>query len=89
MVKAGLERLSPGLAMDLQEDKISLNVLSPSGLIHTPGNVWAQHDPEHPNLDFEPAEEMGKATVWICEQPPVQYTGTIVRNNEICELNGL
>ena len=52
MVKAGLERLSQGLAMELQDDKITVNVLSPQGRIKTPGNLFAQNDPENPNLDF-------------------------------------
>ncbi len=89
MVKAGLERFSQGLAMDLQEDNIAVNVLSPSGRIKTPGNIWAQNDPANPNLEFEPAEEMGKAAVWICEQTPPQYTGNIVRDMEIVEANKL
>lgn len=89
MVKAGLERFSQGLAMDLQEDNISVNVLSPQGRIKTPGNVWAENDPANPNLEFEPSDEMGKASVWICAQPPQEYTGNIVRDQDVCNAHGL
>ncbi len=41
MIKAGLERFSQGLAMELQDDKIAVNVLSPQGRIKTPGNLFA------------------------------------------------
>ena len=58
MIKAGLERFSQGLAMELQDDKIAVNVLSPQGRIKTPGNVFATNDRENPDLDFEPAFAM-------------------------------
>ncbi len=89
MLKAGLERFSQGLAMDLQDFNISVNVLSPAGRIRTPGNVWAENDPERPNLDFEPADNMAKAALWICEQPPSRYTGNIVYDDTICREHGL
>ncbi|MSP21934.1 MAG: SDR family NAD(P)-dependent oxidoreductase [Dehalococcoidia bacterium] len=79
MVKAGLERFSQGLAMDLQDDKIAVNVLTLNKRIKTPGNVWAQNDPQNPNLDFEPSDEMGEAAVAICEHEPPTYTGNIVK----------
>lgn len=83
MVKAGLERLSQGLAMELQDDHISVNVLSPQGRIRTPGNVFGENDPANPNLDFEPADLMGKAARWVCEQP-ASFTGHILYDEELC-----
>ena len=61
MIKAGLERFSQGLAMELQPDAIKVNVFSPQGRIKTPGNVWAENDRENPNLEFEAADLMGRA----------------------------
>jgi citronellol/citronellal dehydrogenase len=78
MVKAGLERYSQSLAMELQDASIAVNVLSVRKRVRTPGNIWAQNDPENPDLDFEPAGYVGAVAVWICEQPPDQYTGNIV-----------
>ena len=89
MVKAGLERFTQALAVEYQASNIAANVLSPKGRVKTPGNVFAENDREHPNLDFEPAEEMGKAAVWICEQRPPTYTGNIVYDRDICEAQSL
>jgi citronellol/citronellal dehydrogenase len=89
MVKAGLERYSQSLAMELQDDNISVNVLSPQGRIKTPGNIWAENDPENPSLEFEAADEMGKGTVWICEQPPQEFTGNILFDQDLCREQGL
>lgn len=89
MVKSGLERLSQGLAMELQDDGIAVNVLSPQGRIKTPGNIFAQNDPENPDLDFEPATAMAKGTRWICEQDPRQFTGHILFDEDLCRERGL
>ena len=83
MVKAGLERVSQGFAMELQQDNIKVNVLSPQGRIRTPGNIWAENDRDNPTLEFEPADEMGKAGVWICEQPST-FTGHILYDQDLC-----
>ena len=88
MIKAGLERLTQGLAMELQDDKISVNVLSPQGRIKTPGNLFAQNDPENPNLDFEPATAMARGARWICEQPPT-VTGNIWFDEDLCREKGI
>lgn len=89
MVKAGLERYSQSLAMEVQADNISVNVLSPQGRIRTPGNLWASNDPENPTLEFEAADNMGKGVVWICEQPPQKYTGNILFDDDLCAAQGL
>ena len=89
MVKAGLERASQALASELQGFNISVNVLSPSGAIRTPGHIWAQNDREHPALDFEPAHEMGKGVVWLCQHPAPQFTGHILFDQDLCREHGL
>ena len=88
MIKAGLERFSQGLAMELQDDKIAVNVLSPQGRINTPGNAFATNDRENPNLDFEPAIAMAKGTRWICEQGP-EFTGHILFDEDLARDKGL
>jgi hypothetical protein len=42
-----------------------------------------------PDLDLESADAMGKAAVWICEQPPAAFTGQIVYDAEMMESQGL
>ncbi len=88
MIKAGLERLSQGLAMEFQGYGIAVNVLSPEGRIRTPGNIFAQNDPSNPTLEFEPADKMGKAARWLCEQP-ASFTGHILYDEELCAQQGL
>jgi len=89
MIKAGLERMSQGLARELTPNKIAVNVLSPQGGIATPGNRFARNDPENPDLNFEEAIEMGKASVWITQQDPAQFTGNILYDKDVCSKHGL
>ena len=77
-IKAGLEHFSQSQAVELQDDNIAVNVLSPESGYRTPGLIFAGNDPENPDLNFEAADPMGEATVWICEQDPSAYTGNVV-----------
>ena len=88
MIKSGLERLSQGLAVELQDDRIAVNVLSPQGRIKTPGNLFATNDPENPNLDFEAATAMARGARWICEQPAT-VTGNIWFDEDLCRAKGI
>lgn len=81
--KSALEHFSQRQAVQYQDDNISVNVLSPTGRIKTPGNLFFGNDRENPDLDFETADAMGKATVWICEQPANKYTGNIVFDDAV------
>ncbi|MBM3140104.1 MAG: SDR family NAD(P)-dependent oxidoreductase [Chloroflexi bacterium] len=83
--KAAIERFSQQQAWLLQDDNIAVNVLSPQGRIKTPGNVFFQNDPNNPDLEFESADFMGKATVWICEQQAMQFTGNVVYDQDLCK----
>ena len=87
--KSAIEHFSQRQAMSLQAERISVNVLSPGGRVKTPGNIFAGNDPESPDLEFDTADAMGKATVWMCEQAADQYTGNIVFDDDICEAHGL
>jgi NAD(P)-dependent dehydrogenase (short-subunit alcohol dehydrogenase family) len=81
--KSFLEHFSQRQAMALQADNISVNVLSPDGGVRTPGLIFAQNDPENPDLNFETADAMGKAAVWICEQPASAFTGNVVYDKQV------
>jgi len=88
-LKAGIEHLTQGQARDLQVQNIAVNVLSPEGRILTPGSMYPEQDRDNPKLEFEPADKMGLATVWICEQPPQQFTGNILYDEQVCAEYGL
>ena len=87
--KAALEHFSQRQAAMLQRDHISVNVLSPETGVRTPGNRYASNDREHPDLNFETADDMGLATVWICEQSPQSYTGNVVYDKPILREAGI
>ena len=87
--KSFLEHFSQRQAMALATDNISVNVLSPAGGVRTPGLIFAQNDRENPDLDFETADGMGKAAVWICEQPADAFTGNIVYDQELVAARAL
>jgi len=90
MVKAGLERFTQALAIELEPADISVNALSPEGRIDTPGSMyWTNRDTPVDELQFEEAALMGKAAVWICEQPPAEFTGHIRFDEELCAERGL
>ncbi|RLT34137.1 MAG: SDR family NAD(P)-dependent oxidoreductase [Chloroflexi bacterium] len=87
--KSLIEHFSQSEGWRNQVDGISVNVLSPSGRIKTPGNLMASNDRENPNLDFDIADDMGKATVWICEQPATVLNGAILYDSEVVQSKGL
>lgn len=90
MLKAGLERFSQDVARHVQGDNISVNVLSPQGGINTPGLLYfTRRDTPVDELPFEVADELGKAVVWICEQPPKEFTGNILFDQDLCHEQGL
>ena len=88
-LKAGIEHLTQGQARDLQDDNIAVNVLSPEGRILTPGSMYPEQDHDNPKLEFEAADKMGLAAVWICQQPPQELTGNILYDEQICAEQGL
>jgi NAD(P)-dependent dehydrogenase (short-subunit alcohol dehydrogenase family) len=87
--KIGLEHISQRQAAMLQKDNISVNVLSPEGGVRTPGNKYAANDRDNPDLNFEVADDMGQATVWVCEQPAQEYTGNILFDKPLLREQGI
>lgn len=87
--KSLIEHFSQAEGWRHQAEGISVNVLSPQGRIKTPGNIMASNDRENPDLDFEHADNMGKAAVWICEQPATVLNGSIMYDNTLVKEKGL
>ena len=50
--------------------------------------MFAQNDPQNPDLEFEEAVAMAKGMRWICEQPPA-FTGNILFDEDLCREKGL
>ena len=79
-LKSALDRATQALAMELQDDHIKANALSPGELVRTPGTVFAR-GLDVPEGGYDVADWMGRTAVWMCEQPPT-YTGNIVFDND-------
>lgn len=88
-LKAGIEHFTQGQARHLQDDNIAVNVLSPEGRILTPGSLYPEQDRANPSLEFEAADKMGLAAVWICEQAPARFTGNLLYDERVCAKQGL
>jgi NAD(P)-dependent dehydrogenase (short-subunit alcohol dehydrogenase family) len=72
--KAGLERLTTGLAEELRGDGIAVNCLRIDVPIASEGFVY--NAPELDKSDWEPTEVGAEAAVWMLEQPSA-YTGRV------------
>jgi NAD(P)-dependent dehydrogenase (short-subunit alcohol dehydrogenase family) len=72
--KAGLERLTTGLAEDLKRHGIAVNCFRIDVPIASEGFVF--NAPELDKSDWEPTEVGAEGALWMLAQPP-SYTGQI------------
>ena len=77
MCKAALERFTTGLASEVYEDGIAVNVVSPSGLVLTPGVLHHRLDQFTPPERHEPVEVMAEAAYVLATGDPAMLTGKI------------
>jgi NAD(P)-dependent dehydrogenase (short-subunit alcohol dehydrogenase family) len=70
MCKAALERFTTGLAAEVYDDNIAVNVLSPAGVVATPGVVHHKLIPPGREDMAEPVEVIAEAALALC-------TGTV------------
>jgi len=68
MCKAALERFTTGLAAEVWEDGIFVNVLSPSGPVATPGIIYHRLVPPGAEDRYEPVELMADAALALCSR---------------------
>ena len=79
--KAGLERFSWGLATELGDHNIAVNVLKPLRPVLTEGFVTQRPDADFSN--WVSAEHMVKATIFLATQTAHTMSGSIVTDEEI------
>jgi citronellol/citronellal dehydrogenase len=89
MCKAALERFTTGLASEVFTDGIAVNVLSPSGLVVTPGVVHHKLDQFVPKEGHEPIEYMAEAAFALCTGDPSALTGRIAYAKPILDELGI
>jgi NAD(P)-dependent dehydrogenase (short-subunit alcohol dehydrogenase family) len=77
MCKAALERFTTGLAAEVHADGIAVNVLSPSGLVKTPGVDHHGLTRGVPDELIEKPDEFAETALWLCTGDPAERTGRI------------
>ena len=89
MCKAALERFTTGLAAEVYADGIAVNVLSPSGLVLTPGVLHHHLDRFVPKERHEPAALMAEAAHALCTGDPATLTGKVTYAKPILQELGI
>ena len=77
MCKAALERMTTGLAAEVYEHGVAVNVLSPSGLVATPGVVHHELTKHVPPEALEAPEVLAEAALALCVGDPEVLTGRV------------
>jgi NAD(P)-dependent dehydrogenase (short-subunit alcohol dehydrogenase family) len=89
MCKAALERFTTGLASEVWADGIAVNVLSPSGLVLTPGVLHHKLHERTPPDRHEPVSYMAEAAHALCTGDPKVITGKVTYAKPILEELGV
>jgi citronellol/citronellal dehydrogenase len=85
--KAGLDRLTLGLATEVGKYNIAVNALKPHTVVDTDGmRLW---QPDADKSSWQSAELMIKAVKLLANQDSKGVTGTIATDREICTWHGL
>lgn len=88
MCKAALERFTTGLAQEVYESNIGVNVISP-GLVATPGVMHHKLINESNKDRVTPVEHMAEACLRLVHGDPRQITGRIDYADKVIEEFGL
>jgi citronellol/citronellal dehydrogenase len=89
MCKAALERFTTGLASEVWNDNIAVNVLSPSGLVLTPGVLHHKLHERTPADRHEPVSYMAEAAHALCTGDPKVVTGKVTYAKPIMQELGV
>jgi NAD(P)-dependent dehydrogenase (short-subunit alcohol dehydrogenase family) len=82
MCKSAIDRLTTGLAAELEGTGVSVNALGTSGLVMTPGvAVVSPHTPD--TVPVEPDDAMPEAALVLCTTAPGTVTGRLVYSMDV------
>ena len=84
MCKAALERFTTGLAAELYDENIAVNVISP-GLVATPGVMHHKLINEDNKDRVTPVEHMAEACLRLVHGDPKTLTGRIDYADQVME----
>jgi len=88
MCKAALERFTTGLAAEVYEDNIGVNVISP-GLVATPGAVYHNLITEESKDRVTPVEHMAEACLYLVIGIAKQNTGAVTYAADVMDAHNL
>jgi citronellol/citronellal dehydrogenase len=88
MCKAAIERFSTGLAAELYNDNIAVNVLAPNKVVPTPGTIF-HHLTTETDPNSEPPAVMAAAALALCSGDPKTRTGRIAYSIDLLTELGL
>jgi citronellol/citronellal dehydrogenase len=77
MTKAAIERFTTGLAAEMFENHISVNALSPSKVVATPGQMFGRQYTQEMLDNSEPVAEIAEAAYQLVTGDPATITGGI------------
>ena len=89
MCKAALERFTTGLAAEVYESGVAVNVLSPAGIVPTPGVVHHQLIRPGTESFVEPPEVMAEAALALCAGDPAALTGRVAYSRPLLDELGI
>jgi citronellol/citronellal dehydrogenase len=85
--KAGLDRLTLGLATEVGKYNIAVNTVKPHRVVDTDGmRLW---QPEADTSGWQSADMMVKAASLLATQDSKGITGTVATDRELCTWHGL
>lgn len=89
MTKAAIERFTTGLAAEFFDNSISVNALSPSLVVATPGQMFGRTFSQEMLDAAEPVEHMAEAAYSLVTGDPSTMTAGIRYTKELLEAEGL
>lgn len=89
VVKAGIERLTTGLAHELYDSGIAVNALAPAGIVPTPGVLYHKLIESEDDPRAEPVEYMARAALLLATCDPKTVTGRIAYSQPLLREYGL
>jgi NAD(P)-dependent dehydrogenase (short-subunit alcohol dehydrogenase family) len=85
MTKAAIERFTTGLAAEMFDHHISVNALSPSRVVATPGQMYGRQYTREMLDNAEPVEAISEAAFRLVSGDPAKVTGGIRYTDDVLE----
>jgi 3-oxoacyl-[acyl-carrier protein] reductase len=87
-LKSAVHRMSQGFAVELYGDNIGVSVISPVGLILTPGTESLGLDTPELRPYAEPVEHIAEATLALVAGKPLDFTGEVAMSYQFLDRIG-